>query len=260
MQWPDSDWLEWLPVSEVISRQPGGSAALKKAVHATAQSGSRVSYSDAVRFLVLYRYGGIYFDADVLMLRGLEPFGSMDFIYEWSFLHNRPNTAVTGLQKGSHLALDVIERALNRSIGTKDGRLNFDVQAFTQHFHPHNVFKGVAADLLQSLRTLPCAVFDPLWVTADSLLVGKYPSNNITQLHNLRTFKEAFQHPAPYLQLPQDITDIFQGAFAYHWHNNWHAPLVGTSVMGQLATAYTAFLQGQRPNAAGLMFKPCTST
>ena len=48
--------------------------ALRAAIHAGAATGSRVSYSDAVRFLVLPKFGGIYVDAHVLLLQNLEPF------------------------------------------------------------------------------------------------------------------------------------------------------------------------------------------
>lgn len=61
-----------------------GMTALRAAVRASAAAGSHVAYSDAVRFLVLYRFGGIYIDGDVLLLRNLEPFSHYDFVYEWS--------------------------------------------------------------------------------------------------------------------------------------------------------------------------------
>ncbi|CAG8682778.1 3925_t:CDS:2, partial [Racocetra fulgida] len=57
-----------------------------------------VGYSDLVRFVLLYRYGGMYVDADVLFLRDMRPVYHLDqeFAYRWSFWLNY-NTAILRL-------------------------------------------------------------------------------------------------------------------------------------------------------------------
>lgn len=263
-QWPDAGWLDWVPadvMASILAKHPGSSLApLRDAVRATARDKNfRVVYSDAVRFLVTYKYGGIYFDADILLLRSMQPFSALNFVYEWGSLPNKTNTAIVGLQQGNTLGLTLIKTALDKAIkvnGTS-GNVTFDMWAFKSVFHPLHIFDGMPAEVQSSVHVLPSALFDPLWVTVDSLGVGKYPSNNVTQLHLFRSFKEAFGKPPAHLQLPTRMTDIFQGAFAYHWHNNWNAPFVNESVMGQLSGEYSAFVQGQRPNQAGLTFKAC---
>lgn len=48
------------------------------------RSGDVVASSDYVRFVLLFLYGGLYIDADVLLLRDMRPFmGSMEWFYRW---------------------------------------------------------------------------------------------------------------------------------------------------------------------------------
>jgi mannosyltransferase OCH1-like enzyme len=43
--------------------------------------------SDAVRFVVLHKFGGMYIDADILLLHDLQPFYMYEFAYLWSTLN-----------------------------------------------------------------------------------------------------------------------------------------------------------------------------
>jgi mannosyltransferase OCH1-like enzyme len=38
---------------------------------------------DLLRIVVLYKYGGLYFDLDSLLLRDLTPLFNQDFVYQW---------------------------------------------------------------------------------------------------------------------------------------------------------------------------------
>ncbi|KAK3830244.1 MAG: hypothetical protein JOS17DRAFT_817688 [Linnemannia elongata] len=71
-----------------------------------------VALSDEARFLILNRYGGMYLDADVLLLRDMSPFydAEMEFAYEWSnqLLYN---TAILRLNKGSSVARRILDGA-----------------------------------------------------------------------------------------------------------------------------------------------------
>ncbi|KAF9541321.1 hypothetical protein EC957_003223 [Mortierella hygrophila] len=71
-----------------------------------------VALSDEARFLILNRYGGMYLDADVILLRDMSPFydAEMEFAYEWS---NRLlyNTAILRLNKGSSVARRILDGA-----------------------------------------------------------------------------------------------------------------------------------------------------
>jgi hypothetical protein len=45
--------------------------------------------SDLFRLLVLYRYGGVYFDMDTLLMRDFSPLLDEEFVMEWSCGHRR---------------------------------------------------------------------------------------------------------------------------------------------------------------------------
>ncbi|KAF9912558.1 hypothetical protein EC991_009983 [Linnemannia zychae] len=74
-----------------------------------------VALSDEARFLILNRYGGMYLDADVLLLRDMSPFydAEMEFAYEWSntLMYN---TAILRLNKGSSVARRILDGATAR--------------------------------------------------------------------------------------------------------------------------------------------------
>ncbi|KAG0260697.1 hypothetical protein BGZ95_004382 [Linnemannia exigua] len=76
-----------------------------------------VALSDEARFLILNRYGGIYLDADVLLLRDMSPFydAGMEFAYEWSntLMYN---TAILRLSKGSSVARRILDGATAREM------------------------------------------------------------------------------------------------------------------------------------------------
>ncbi|KAF9954006.1 hypothetical protein BGZ72_004981 [Mortierella alpina] len=76
-----------------------------------------VALSDEARFLILNRNGGIYLDADVLLLKDMSPFhdSGIEFAYEWS--HTRMyNTAILRLYPESSVARRILDGAKNREI------------------------------------------------------------------------------------------------------------------------------------------------
>ncbi|KAF8923975.1 hypothetical protein BGZ58_002317, partial [Dissophora ornata] len=74
-----------------------------------------VAFSDEARFLILNRYGGIYLDADVLLLKDMSPFydAGVEFAYEWS-VTEMYNTAVLRLFPGSSVARRILDGARAR--------------------------------------------------------------------------------------------------------------------------------------------------
>lgn len=226
--------------------------ALKAVVRASVASGSRVAYSDAVRFLVLYQYGGIYTDADVLLLRNMEPLGHYDFVYEWGEWGHRDimNTAVFGARRRSAFALAIIKYSLGQAVAVGSaGNVSFNPHNFGRAFNPQNVLQRVPLEIARTVHPLPSLPFDSLWLT---LYAPEGSRHNITQLHSLRGWREFFVKPLPHMKLPKSLADLFKGAFAYHWHNHWTMPFHKESVMGRLIGMYDAFLAGKRLSAYGV--------
>lgn len=258
-QWKNDGWLDWLPPSMLaVAGNASNTAALHAAVRASAVAGSRVAYSDAVRFLVLYKFGGIYTDGDVLLLRNMEAFAHYDFLYEWSFVKKGMNTAVFGARQGSPFAGAVIQSALKTAAGVNasTGNVTFDARLFNGAFHPLRVLNRVPPKVAAQVEALPSMPFDPVWLTYDT---PDSKTHNLTLIHRVRTWKDFFDKPAPHIVPPRVPTDLFAGAFAHHWHNNWKAPFEEKSLFGRLVSAYEDFLHGKLPNRYGLKVVPCSA-
>ncbi|KAK5815395.1 hypothetical protein F5H01DRAFT_380487 [Linnemannia elongata] len=162
----------------------GGEAGSMDTKPSTALITPPVALSDEARFLILNRYGGMYLDADVLLLRDMSPFydAEMEFAYEWSnqLLYN---TAILRLNKGSSVARRILDGAsakekeiqeekLRKAIKeqsikveiTKDGatgvdplRLKKAVQVKTEYRDKKRVRAGKSKMVIESKPVVPFA-------------------------------------------------------------------------------------------------------
>jgi len=153
--------------------------------------------SDAIRFVALHKYGGIYVDADILALRDLQPFYSHEFSYRWSML-NEFNTAVINLNPQSKISGKLIELAKRRQDPWK--------------FYPTKI-RGYLDPLI--LQRVPSAFFDPLWLAADGV-DGKAVQKWNLKEDGKKIFKIAFYKNNTFSQQGQNA---LRGAFLYHWHS-----------------------------------------
>jgi hypothetical protein len=171
-----------------------------------------VGRSNLVRFVVLYKYGGIYADMDTMFLRDLGPllrdarFGD-EFCYQWS-LRPFANTAMLALREGSATAEGLLVRC--RELGSCSPR---DVIRFDGTSH-------------LGLLVLPVAFFDPLWAHHD----GEERYLRAPFSHFKGFFKPI---RFPRRAAVRSYRDFFPGAFAYHWHNCWDVPEDTSSYFGR---------------------------
>lgn len=159
--------------------------------------------SDLFRALVLARYGGIYFDLDMLFLADLRPLCGAEFCYAWS---NRPygNSAILRFHPESPNAHAVIRRGVA-----------------LQTFHPKHLY--TYRDLgcfVDGLYVLPSFVFDPAWIAHDT----RTPINTYCN-----RFDDFFD-----VEEPMPMRAFFSGSYCYHWHNRWDHALKPRSIAGQL--------------------------
>lgn len=126
-----------------------------------------VVLSDMARFILCHRFGGIYLDADTVLLRDWEElFGWRGaFAYRWSRLPTY-NTAVLHLNKGSALGTFLFRTAF---------RNDFD-------FHPMTVGKYTKDAFLEGLLLrLPDAMFDPAWLAQEGYQRDRPPFPMFTE-------------------------------------------------------------------------------
>ncbi|KAK0459087.1 uncharacterized protein EV420DRAFT_1538217 [Desarmillaria tabescens] len=204
---------DWRHVGSVFKSHGKSYSSGSKAAH---QSGSKSSssydrfsviMSDMVRFILCQRFGGIYLDADTLFLRDWEELWGWkgSFSYRWAF-HERYNTAVLRLNKGSALGTFLLRTALKNELD----------------FHPipaSNYLKHGRLDPL--LYRAPGALFDPAWMNADGYQRDRPPQPYF------KRFSDFFDTPSPGGASPQALgfDGFFKGAFSYHFHNSWWKPV-----------------------------------
>ncbi|KAJ4499524.1 hypothetical protein C8R41DRAFT_754457 [Lentinula lateritia] len=165
-----------------------------------------VILSDMVRFVLCHRFGGIYLDADTILLRDWEEVWGWRgaFAYRWSRL-TRYNTAVLHMNKGSALGTFLFRTALKNNLD----------------FHPMTVSRYVNDAYLDGLLLqLPDALFDSAWLNTENYQRDRPPQPFF------KAFEDFFDTPAVSSAAPLALgfDGFFKGAFSYHYHNFWWKP------------------------------------
>ena len=157
-------------------------------------------YSDVVRYLLLYNYGGIWFDLDCFCLRNFDPilcnFEDQVCVYQWEN-KNYPNGAIyISLKSKSDKMKSNIDFIINRGRGW-----GFQEALLTY-------------DLPLDMLVLPCSWFDASWIrTTHNISFGDF-------------FKDTEQK--------YNFNNFFKGSFCYHWHNQWSEKISDNSIIMDL--------------------------
>lgn len=157
-------------------------------------------YSDVVRYLLLYNYGGVWFDLDCFFLRPFDPlffnYGNEICVYQWEE-HNFPNGAIfISLEQKSDKLRQNIEFIIknNKGWGFQEANLTYDLPL----------------DML----VLPCSWFDGGWI------------KNSYDIYFEHFFKKTLGK--------YNFDNFFAGSFCFHWHNKWDAKIHRKSVCMRL--------------------------
>jgi hypothetical protein len=173
-----------------------------------------VKRCDAFRFLILYKYGGLYFDLDVMFLKDLGELLTSEFCYAWE---KQPyaNSAILNLKKQSDISHYLLQKS-----------------TLTNNPSPWKIF--LYADfLLKDLYVLPCAFFDPVW---QGISIEKAPFNDFSGF--FQKFDNRFYNR-------HNITSykcFFPGCYAYHWHNQWNSAEYENSFFGIFSNEFDHML------------------
>lgn len=126
-----------------------------------------VILSDMARFVLCHRFGGIYLDADTILLRDWEELWGWRgaFAYRWSRLE-KYNTAVLRMNKNSALGTFLFRTALKNGLD----------------FHPMSISKYTKDAYLEGLLLrLPDALFDSAWLNTESYQRDRPPQPYFTE-------------------------------------------------------------------------------
>ena len=166
-------------------------------------------YSDLVRYTLLSKYGGLWFDLDIFFLRSMDPvltkFGDDVFLYRWGE-QNFPNGAIYYSPEPNYGNMDsAIDEFIrnNKGFGFNETKIGFDSEL--------------------NMNVLPCSWFDGAWVKGNPYLdsFDKFFYKNRKKF-TLETF--------------------FPGAFCFHWHNRWNFPINQGSIISDLYAEVNALI------------------
>ncbi len=158
-------------------------------------------YSDYVRYILLYKYAGCWFDLDCFCLRSFDTlfyhYESSICVYQWE-KRDYPNGAIyISLTPYCETFKKNIEYILakNNSFAFPECDLNFNTPL----------------DLL----VLPCSWFDAGWI-----------ENPISPSLSDIFFEDS--------EIKYDFETFLKGAFCLHWHNRWSKHVFDNSICKQL--------------------------
>jgi hypothetical protein len=152
------------------------------------------------RMLLLYNYGGVWFDLDCFFLRSFDPifckFENEICLYQWENQKYPNNAVYICLEPKSEKMKSDIEFIIKRGKGW-----GFSRAKLTYNLPLH-------------ILVLPCSWFDGSWI--------KNPYNINTENFFENTGKR------------YNFEIFFKGSFCYHWHNKWNKKIGDTSIIKQL--------------------------
>ena len=191
-----------------------GNPLMRKCVrNLSGQLGHKIAYSDLLRFVALYFFGGLYVDADTMFLRDMRDLHGQSFAFKWDFSVTYYNTAIMGLPKGSPLVPQIIENAKECS---------------AKAFYPttiHN-YLNCTIGVCRGLKMMPSALFNPSQASQTN---WHWQSNS--GIGHDRDVGTDWFFDRPRLW---DLDHFFPGAYTFHWHNRWMHPVHNESFFADL--------------------------
>ena len=154
--------------------------------------GKYYQQSDLLRILILHKYGGVWIDMDVILLRDFKPILDQEYLYQWGmeldFINEGCCGSVMSIKKQSTLSFKLLEELIIMPItggGTTWGRELFG-RVYSKYEFP----------------VLPGAFFNLEWGACRILTPAEYDALYEGWFEN-----ECLEN------------NLFLDCFAWHWHN-----------------------------------------
>ena len=157
--------------------------------------------SGLLRFLVTHKYGGVWVDMDMVLLRDFKPILDQEWAYMWGgeidFENFGPCAAMMNIKKNSEHSRLCMEEILKTEVKEKSTVLD--------HILLAKVFRKKA------FAVFPSVFFNTEWQMNISYVDGerRYDPNGIGTQTESGWFKKN-----------EYSNSLFEEAFAWHWHNS----------------------------------------
>lgn len=156
------------------------------------QFGVSFMQTDVLRMLALAQFGGCWIDMDTVLLRDLSPLLDQEFFYQWGNSFGVTCGGIIRLLPGSGSANAILDAFRQKPLELGPTRELFDYVR-PQRERPWSVW--------------PCAWFNTEWNVEPGFRAGdpewvKFIDNPM--------LRNAYSE------------EMFDGAFAWHWHNRWN--------------------------------------
>lgn len=194
---------------------------------------SASAQSDFFRMSIVALHGGVYVDADSIFLRDLQPLFSIEFVYKWSVkppYASKCNTALMHFKKDSAAILNLF-KCLTQQLT----------------YHPRAVLPCRDERIVTYFYELPTEAADPLWRSNDFSDMAS--REQWSAKCGMRKFSDAFVNRNRCSN--SVLMHLFDGAFTYHWHNQWQIVPEPDSYLGAWESVYDLFLNGKSRNEFG---------
>ena len=148
-------------------------------------------HTDILRLLVLFQYGGIWIDMDTVPFRDFAPVLHQEFTYQWGRSFGQSCGGIIRMFKESG-----------------------NVGAILEHYTKHHRELGPTRELFDDLRPTveqPWAVWPSAWFNTEWGVQPSFRHDDPEWFKFIRSshVKTKWSH------------EMFDGCFAWHWHNEW---------------------------------------
>jgi hypothetical protein len=159
---------------------------------------------DLFRLLILHKYGGFYIDMDVLVLRDMSPLNHIEFLYQWGTSGANPSEPYI--------------------------RMNGAIMRL-------NARSDLSLEFLELLINTPPRTNSFCW---GGDMYSRTKRNRVLCLPGIWFDSEwGFEGTASNPFGAVDTVNLFEGAYAWHWHNKWDAVIENGSKFWVLRSKFT---------------------
>jgi len=154
--------------------------------------------SDLLRLLVLYKYGGIFVDMDIVFIRDFLPLLDQEFMYQWGsetdYAVEGACATVISAKKQSKFASELLEYVKTMPIIGNSTIWGKDM--FAKMWREGKRY-----------TILPCSFFNTEWMIS------------IKHEQLSKDIEKGWWNPSPEMDMSKYL---FLDAFSWHWHNSSH--------------------------------------